>query len=46
LPDTALEQGINFFVSLIKEVMSMFGDKGMASDIKKASEADNSVKSG
>ncbi len=29
LPDTALEQAINFFIQLIKEVMSLFGDEGM-----------------
>jgi len=45
LPDTALEQGINFFVSLVKEVMSMFGDKGISLEQKKESEADNAPKS-
>lgn len=45
IPDTALDQTINFFVQLIKEVMSMFGDKGMSSEVKKLSEADNAKKS-
>lgn len=29
IPDTALDQCINFFVDLIKEVMTLFGDNGI-----------------
>ena len=43
LPDTALEQGINFFVSLIKQVMGMFGDKGMSIDTKEQKGKDGKV---
>ena len=43
LPDTALEQGINFFVSLIKQVMGMFGDKGLSVDIKEQKDKDGKV---
>ena len=38
LPDTALEQGINFFVSLIKQVIGMFGEKGISTDIAEKTE--------
>ena len=43
LPDTALEQGINFFVSLIKQVMGMFGDKGLSIDTKEQKDKDGKV---
>ena len=34
IPDTALDQCINFFTDMIKEVMSLFGDDGINVDTK------------
>ena len=43
LPDTALEQGINFFVSLIKQIMGMFGEKGISTEAKEVKDDKDKV---